>query len=208
MSPTTDRLLRVLLSTALALLLLDVAARATGAGSASRVLAQFGSVIVTNTVTVNVDDASVEDPLGELAGSINSSVLDVNVKQVGGAATAASPCLQTTVTTDPISVTADTVIIAKHATKKTYICNLLLVATTAETVSIIEGDGTTCANNRAALAGSTTDASGMAFGATGGVIAVAGDGVVLNGKTANRDVCLNVSTGGVRVAGWVTWAQQ
>lgn len=117
------------------------------------------------------------------------------------------PCSALAKTTDPISITADTVIIAATSGKKNYICSLVIVAGAAEIASITEGTGSTCGTSEAALAGSTTDANGLSFAANGGVSAIGGNATIIAGKTANVDTCLNVS-GSNRVSGWVTWVQR
>lgn len=117
------------------------------------------------------------------------------------------PCSSEAKTTDPISITADTVIIAATSGKKNYICSLVIVAGAAEIASITEGTGSTCGTSEAALAGSTTDANGLSFAANGGVSAIGGNATIIAGKTANVDTCLNVS-GSNRVSGWVTWVQR
>lgn len=114
-----------------------------------------------------------------------------------------NPCTGNALTTDPFSITTDTVIIAAAASKKNYICGITIVAGAAEIVSITEGTGAVCATSEAALVGSTTDANGMSFAANGGVSTNA----TIAGKTANVDTCLNVS-GTNRVSGFVTWVQQ
>lgn len=117
------------------------------------------------------------------------------------------PCTTVAKTTDPISLTADAVIIAATSGKKNYICSLVIVAGAAEIASITEGTGTTCNTSEAALVGSTTDANGMSFAANGGVAMGSGLATVVAGKTANVDTCLNVS-GSNRVSGFVTWVQR
>ncbi len=117
------------------------------------------------------------------------------------------PCSSEAKTTDPISLTTDTVIIAATASKKNYICALVVVAGAAEVVSITEGTGSTCATSEAALLGSTTDANGASFAANGGVSGIGGNATIIAGKTANVDTCLNVS-GSSRVSGFVTWVQR
>lgn len=117
------------------------------------------------------------------------------------------PCSSEAKTTDPISVTTDTVIIAAAASKKNYICSIVIVAGAAEIVSITEGTGSTCGTSEAALVGSTTDANGLSFAANGGFTASGGNATVIAGKTANVDTCLNVS-GSNRVSGFVTWVQR
>lgn len=117
------------------------------------------------------------------------------------------PCSSEAKTTTPISLTADTVIIPAVASKKNYICSLVVVAGAAEIVSITEGTGSTCGTSEAALFGSTTDANGASFAANGGVAANGGGATTIAGITANVDTCLNVS-GSNRVSGYVTWVQR
>lgn len=122
-------------------------------------------------------------------------------------AVAADPCSGNIKTTTPVSITTDTVVIAAVSAKKNYICNLVLVASAAEIVSITEGTGSFCGTGEAAILGSTTDANGLSFAANGGVSISGGDATILAGKTANVDTCLNVS-GSNRVSGFITWVQQ
>ena len=100
------------------------------------------------------------------------------------------PCTSEAKTTDPFSLTARGVIVAKAASKKTYICALTVVAGAAEIFNVYEGDGTTCQSNTAALAGSSTAANGLSFAANGGTSLGNGGFAVLNGKTNNLDVCV------------------
>lgn len=116
------------------------------------------------------------------------------------------PCSGVDKTTTAISLTADTVIIAATASKKNYICTLVVVAGAAEIVSITEGTGSTCATSEAALVGSTTDANGMSFAANGGLSLPGGNATAIKGISTNVDTCLNVS-GSNRVSGFVTWVQ-
>lgn len=116
------------------------------------------------------------------------------------------PCSALPKTTDPISITTDTVIISALASKKNYICALVIVAGAAEITAITEGTGSVCGTSEAALLGSTTDANGTSFAANGGLVIGDGLGAVINGKTTNVDTCLNVS-GSNRVSGLVTYVQ-
>jgi hypothetical protein len=118
------------------------------------------------------------------------------------------PCNSVAKTTDPISITADSVIIAAVSAKRNYICSLVLMAGAAEVVGVTEGTGSTCGTGQAALVGSTTDANSMPFGANGGFSGIGGSATIIAGKTANVDTCLKVSAGSVRVSGFVTWVQR
>jgi len=121
--------------------------------------------------------------------------------------TTIDPCNSEVKSSTAISQTARTVIVTATASKKTYICSLVLVATAAEIVSVLEGTGTTCQTSTVAIAGSTTAANGMSL-AINGVLSVSGNGsTLLAGTGTNVDVCL-VPSGSGRVTGWVTWVQK
>ena len=137
-----------------------------------------------------------------------TSVTDVNVKQINGSTPLTDdPCATETKATTSVSLTTDTVVITATALKKNYICSIVLISGTAEIVSITEGTGSVCATGEAAIAGSTTDANGMAFGNNGGFALAGGDTTLFAGLSANVDTCINVS-GSNRVSGAVTWVQR
>lgn len=123
-------------------------------------------------------------------------------------AVSADPCSGNVKTTTPFSIIADTVVITATASKKTYICHLVVVAAAADTFNITEGaSGSTCVTSEAALVGSLTDSEGLSFAANGGVTMGNGEGTVVAGKTANVDVCIK-NNAGSRLSGSVTWVQQ
>lgn len=103
-----------------------------------------------------------------------------------------------------ISQTASTDILT--TTNKLHICSLVLVASAALTVNLIEGTGTTCATGGAALIGSTTAANGLSLAANGGFSAIAGR-PWLKSKTTADHICLTMSGTGT-VAGVMTYADQ
>lgn len=119
----------------------------------------------------------------------------------------ADPCQSADKTTTAISQTADTVIIAAAASKKNYICHILVFAAAAEIVNIVEGTGTTCQTGTAAIVGSTTEANGLSLAANGGFGIGHGTAAAIIGKTANVDTCL-YNSGSNRISGSVTWVQQ
>lgn len=117
------------------------------------------------------------------------------------------PCDSEAKSRTAISATADMVLISAAASKKNYICSIVLVAGAAEIVNIVEGTGTTCGTSTAAIVGSTTEANGMSFAANSGFSAVGGNATVIPGSGTNVDTCLLVS-GSNRVSGFVTWVQR
>jgi hypothetical protein len=117
------------------------------------------------------------------------------------------PCSSEAKSRTAISQTADAVIISAAASKKNYICSIVLVAGAAEIVNIVEGTGSTCGTSQAAIIGSTTEANGLSFAANGGFSSSGGNATVIPGSGTNVDTCLMVS-GTNRVAGFVTWVQR
>jgi hypothetical protein len=117
------------------------------------------------------------------------------------------PCSSEAKTRFAISHTSDQVLISAAASKKNYICSIVLVAGAAEIVNIVEGTGSTCATSTAAIAGSTTEANGLSFAANGGFSAVGGDATVIPGSGTNVDTCLFIS-GSNRVSGFITYVQR
>ena len=102
-----------------------------------------------------------------------------------------------------ISQTADTAVITATASQYIYICSIILVAGAAETVSIWEGTGTACGTGSAAMFGSTTETSGMAFAANGGFTMVSGQPFVRTAST-NVDLCVR-QNGTNRVSGMISY---
>jgi len=96
-----------------------------------------------------------------------------------------------------ITSATTTRIITPSASNKTYICSMLLTASAADNVGIVEGTGGTCGTGTAGVVGGTTAANGPNFTANGGLMMQAG------GKTAvaqtagtNVDFCLITSSSG------------
>lgn len=103
-----------------------------------------------------------------------------------------------------ISQTTSTDILT--TTAKLHVCSLMLVASAALVVNLVEGTGTVCATGGAALIGSTTTANGMSLAANGGFSMVAGR-PWLKSKTAADHICLTMSGTGT-VSGVMTYADQ
>lgn len=133
---------------------------------------------------------------------------------VGGTASVAlvsfvgvDPCMSNAKVLLAISQATSTQLFAGTSAKKTYVCGLSIVATTAENVSLISGTGTVCATNAAAMIGGTTGVLGMAFAANGG-INMGGANASVAVSAANADnVCL-VQTGSVRIGGVMSYVVQ
>lgn len=125
--------------------------------------------------------------------------------------TSDDPCSQATKSGFSINQTANAQLFVGVASKKTYVCALTIMATTAGSVALVEGTGTTCATNTFGLTGGTTAALGLPVPATGGLTIGSGSGTVIspsadtNATAAN--ICLFVSGTG-QTSGHITYVQQ
>lgn len=82
-----------------------------------------------------------------------------------------------------------------------YICSVILFSATAQSISVIEGTGTVCATNTAALIGGTS--ASLALAINGSFSAVAGMPWLKTQTTAHHLCVLQSSTG--NVSGIITW---
>jgi hypothetical protein len=105
-----------------------------------------------------------------------------------------------------VSQTASSTTIPGSAGKTTYICKVFLVSTTAQSISITEGTGTTCGTGALALAGHTTVANGMGLAANGGWTEGNGVGIVYTAQKLGDDVCV-LQSGAGNVAGSISYVQ-
>jgi hypothetical protein len=167
----------------------------------------------TGTGSPRVTVASDNSAIGNWGQGATGAAVPANAVQVGYTdgtnlkAPYLDPCEGTALTTVAISQTASTKVISAAASKKNYICSLVIVAGAAEIVSVVEGTGSTCATGTAALAGSTTTANGMSFAANGGLSAIGGNHTAIAGSGSNVDTCL-FQNGSNRVSGWLTYVQR
>jgi hypothetical protein len=83
-------------------------------------------------------------------------------------------------------------------------CSGIVVASDAESVSLVEGTGATCGTGTLGILGGTTAAAGMAFAANGGITQGNGKGTIAGSKTPGNDVCL-LQSGAGTVAGNLTY---
>jgi hypothetical protein len=95
---------------------------------------------------------------------------------------------------------------APAASKKTYICSIVLVAGAADNVNIIEGTGGTCGTATAGVAGGTTAATGFNLSANGGLTMGNGQGAIFATAGTNVDMCL-ITSAAVQLSGHITYVQ-
>lgn len=92
------------------------------------------------------------------------------------------------------SATSIVMITHPSTTSWIYICNFAAGSIGGSAFSIVEGTGTTCGTNTAAMAGGTTAAAGFGMSANGSPVQFgSGVGTVMRTITAGDDVCLIIS---------------
>lgn len=116
------------------------------------------------------------------------------------------PCQSAAKISFPISQTTSTQLISGTASKKTYICSMMLTGADAENVSLVMGTGTVCATGVAAVIGNTTAANGVQLAANGGFALGSGIATIANGVTNADNVCL-LQSGSGRIGGVLTYVQ-
>lgn len=176
--------------------------------NASTNVAQFGGTnVVTGTgpsgsgiprVTVS-QDSKVEPWDGTNVPAVKGS--GTNAATTDNAETVALSPNPSTVCPNviPISQTASTDL--HTSTNKLHICSFLLVSATAQSVSLVEGTGTTCATGTAALIGGTSASASLA--ANGGW-AMEADRAFLETQTTGDHLCL-LQSGSGNVSGEISY---
>jgi hypothetical protein len=127
----------------------------------------------------------------------------------GSAAVVDNPCQTVAKNYTPITITTATTtrIIAPAASKKTYVCSIILQAAAADNVGVVEGTGGTCGTGTAGIVGGTTAASGLNLAANEGWSGGNGQSPVLATAGTNVDFCL-ITSAATNLAGHVTWVQK
>jgi hypothetical protein len=78
-----------------------------------------------------------------------------------------------------------------------HLCSMLLVSTTAQSISLVSGIGSTCGSSTIAIVGATTAANGMPPAANGGWTYGNGQGTVGQDLTFGNNLCLLQSGSGL-----------
>lgn len=124
------------------------------------------------------------------------------------------PCAQGTKLFLPITLTTSAVkvIATGAASKKTYICQIVLSSGAADNVAIFEATtATTCATSPIAVYGAGTAvasaANGFQFAANGGVSLGNGGSMVGQTTVNNNDLCVGTSAA-TPLTGGITYVQQ
>lgn len=178
----------------------------TGANAAANCATVSSGSINVNVTNANANGQTTMSGSAPVAIASNQSAIPVNV-QYGGTAAVADPCQTGTKLYVPISQTANTKLTSAGGSKKTYYCSIVTVGADAENLSLVEGTGSTCGTNTAAIIGGTTAAAGLNFAANSGFSHGSGVASIAAGVSNNTDTCLFQSGSG-RVSGVAVAVQQ
>lgn len=143
-------------------------------------------------------------------GSSQPPTVDINGNACGTASVTSTtdPC-QTggkTYTSDA-SQTSSTRYVVGSNNKKTYVCQVFIFASAAESVSVVEGTGSTCGTNTKALYGNATVSNGLLFAASGGFSVGNGSATVQSSPSTGTDICV-LQAGSSRVSVSLVTVQQ
>jgi hypothetical protein len=153
-------------------------------------------------VAVGTDTATIAGSAPGTAGTPSANVITTQTPN-------ADPCSTTAHTYKPISITSATTtnIVTNGATKKIYICQLIIATGVGNNVAVIEGTtGGTC-SGPAGVLGGTTVANGFNFAANGGVSLGNGMAAIAQTATNDNDLCIITSSAGP-LAGGITYVVQ
>ncbi len=181
------------------------------------------SAAVTASNALKVDGSAVTQPvsgtfwqttqpvsLASLPALATGSNTIGSVELTDGTHTAVvDPCAGQTKSFTPISQASASAktLVAGTASKKTYICEINVVAGAAVDVGIVEGTGTNCSTISAGLFGGTTAATGWILAADGLVSLGNGASSVAATATAADNLCI-LDSGTAQVSGNVVTVQQ
>lgn len=168
-------------------------ATTTGAGATGT------GVQRVNDVASSATAAAVPASAAYTGGSDGTNLVGFFVDPCAGAAKTYSPVNIVTATTTRFAAPA--------ASKKTYICSIVLVTAAANNVNIIEGTGGTCGTATAGVAGGTTAATGLNLAANGGLTLGNGASSVMATAGSNVDMCL-ITSAAVQLSGHISWVQR
>jgi len=175
-----------------------VAENSAGAARMSTNRIQY--VDLSQTAARIADDAGNQIP--SVTADPATTARGINVRVV-----ADDPCTTKLATPKPISVTADTELVALSGSTHVYICSINLIVAAATNVAITSGTGTICATSEAGVFGGATAATGWNFAANGGLAFGNGKGMVGRTVDAGDALCINVSAAN-QVSGSLTYVQQ
>ena len=120
-----------------------------------------------------------------------------SVTHIQGTVTANTGAGQMTChSTAAFAMSASGIVIHASGSNRIYICGLLLVSTTAQSVAVVEGTAANCGTGTAGIIGSTVASGGPALAANGGWATVA-PFPWISSQTAGNNVCILISGTGL-----------
>lgn len=120
-----------------------------------------------------------------------------NLRTVG-----ADPCQARAKVYVPISQTTSTQLITGTASNRTYVCHIFVMASAAESITLVSGTGSTCGTSVGAMIGGTTALS--AISANGGYSLGGAGNAVAKSDTDADNVCL-LQAGSVQLTGVISY---
>jgi len=162
--------------------------------------------ILQNNIALGAATTYGSTPTGN-ALSVNANVTNTNAN--GQASIASSspvvlPAVQ--VTADPCSLNAKTNVaiaqsttsaqqlVALSANSAIYVCSMFVISGSANTLAVINGTGTNCANGSTAVIGSNTLGTSMSFAANGG-FTLGNGGATIAKIASTQELCIVTQTG-------------
>lgn len=125
----------------------------------------------------------------------------------GTSARVFDPCEVVAHVTTPINISsaATSVIVAGTASKKTYICSMMLFSAGTSNVGIVQGSGSTCGTSTLGLIGGATSATGPNLTAQAGFVAGNGNFAIAGTTVNQNDICL-INGSAIQVSGYIVTA--
>jgi hypothetical protein len=169
---------------------------------------------VTTTTGAGATGTGVQR-INDVASSATAAAVPASASYTGGSDGTnlvgffVDPCAGLAKSYFPVNISTATTVrfAAPTASKKTYICSIVLVAASADNVNIIEGTGGTCGTATAGVAGGTTAATGFNLAANGGLTLGNGASSVMATAGSNVDMCL-ITSAAVQLSGHISWVQR
>ena len=165
---------------------------------------------VTGMLPVTVDTGSTANlfrvahisSATHISGTANAGAIHVaGISNVGSGAPGGSTTPMACHTTVAFSTTADLVLAHSQNSWRIYVCSVILVAAGAESVSIVEGTGTTCGTTTRGIIGGFGGT--MSLAANGGFSAISPFPFISSSVNGNQ-ICLDKSGSG-NVSGSITY---
>lgn len=132
---------------------------------------------------------------------VTSQVSNANVRLVGSSANALNnaipdPCTTSAKTPYPINIASGTTTVVQtaSASNKFRVCSIILLASLADNVALVEDATGSCASPDAGLMGGTTTGSGLNLVANEGLTFGNGLGTIAQTASTNVNVCLITSS--------------